>query len=524
MGRQSGIDWGHGYYTAVPYAAGFFRETTPIWLDFAARIGDQCPPRRREGEPFRYLDLGCGMGFGLCLLAGLYPEGSFLGVDFNPDHIGHARQLAEELELTNIRFLEADFLELQRDPSPLGEAPADRGPYQYVVAHGIASWVGPAVREALLAVGAAALADRGLFYLSYNCQPGWLALSNYQQLVKLELRRSGGQPSTELFQQVADRLLLLVGDPQQPNPLGRFLPTLPQELIDLPQRGINYLYGEFGHEQWQPLAVGDLHLLARGERLTPIGTATLPELFDDLVAPSLRETVLGESEPLLRQTLLDLATFKGFRRDIFVRGRVPLGQAERSRRLGAVRLRLLEAPPLQAYDFNTTFGLVRGNPEVYRAVEAALASSGRCIDQLMAACEQPLPELERIVALLLHEGRLALDRGAAGEAAAAGCERLNGRLLLRLVEGWPYTSLAAAPIGTGVPLNLIEAEALLGLGNRPADAAWARQLQARLDARRTSSAPGEGSEPGAELLSIASTFQQQRLPWWQRLGIVAPAA
>ena len=521
MGSATG--WGHGYYTSVPYTTGFFRETAPNWLDFAALISGQAPPRQQEGDAFQYLDLGCGMGFGLCLMAALYPEGQFVGVDFNPDHIGHASSLAEALQLTNIRFLEADFLSLPQKPALLGIEDNGRGAYDYVVAHGIATWVAPAVREALLSIGAACLAVRGLLYVSYNCLPGWLPLTTYQQLVKLELRRHGGVPSAELFRQCAERLQNLVGNNEQTTPLSRMVPSLRQELIDLPSRNINYLYGEYGHEQWQPLYVGDLHQQALDLRLTPVATATLPELFDDLLAPSLQEAVLGEREPLLRQTLIDLATFKGFRRDIFVRGSVRLSPEQRRTRLEAVPLRLQEAPPLTAYEFSTSFGLVRGEPDVYRGVEAAMANGGRRFGQLMVACDQPLPELERIVALLLHEGRLALDRGEAGDAARAGCDQVNGQLLARIREGWSYNRLAAASIGSAVELNLIEAEVVANLGRRPADAAWAAQLQARLE-RIGVALTSEDDKSPVELLGIAQEFQQRRLAWWERLGFAFPEA
>jgi hypothetical protein len=42
--------------------AKFFRKTAPSWLNCAALIQGATPQRQRDGEPFRYLDLGCGLG------------------------------------------------------------------------------------------------------------------------------------------------------------------------------------------------------------------------------------------------------------------------------------------------------------------------------------------------------------------------------------------------------------------------------------------------------------------------------
>src|SRR5689334_21568064 len=104
-------DWSHGYNVSVGYSYGFYREMTPDCLDVCAGIGG-CEPPQRQGRPFRYLELGCGQGFGLCLLAAAEPDAEFVGVDFQPDHIEHATGLAETAGLSNLRFVRADFLDL----------------------------------------------------------------------------------------------------------------------------------------------------------------------------------------------------------------------------------------------------------------------------------------------------------------------------------------------------------------------------------------------------------------------------
>ena len=114
--------WDHGYFSAASYTCGAYRELAPAWLDFAALLKGHQPPRNHEGEAFSYLELGSGMGFGLCLLAAAYPEGQFTGIDFQPDHIVHSRRLAQRLGLANISFQEADFLSRAASPGPLAAA------------------------------------------------------------------------------------------------------------------------------------------------------------------------------------------------------------------------------------------------------------------------------------------------------------------------------------------------------------------------------------------------------------------
>ena len=177
--------WSHGYFTHDVYTAGFFRETAPNWLDFAALAQGAAPPRQQEGDAFRYLDLGCGMGFGIVLLAALYPEGHFVGVDFHPYHIAHGRGLARRFGLTDLQLLEANLRDLQRDPDQR-RALLGANPFHYVVSHGVATWVVEPVQQALLAVASASLAPEGLFYCSYNTYPSWLTADFFQQVAEKE--------------------------------------------------------------------------------------------------------------------------------------------------------------------------------------------------------------------------------------------------------------------------------------------------------------------------------------------------
>jgi SAM-dependent methyltransferase len=84
----------------------------PNWLDWVALLRGAEPPH----DTRCVLELGCGQGFGLCVLAAANPEHRFVGLDFNPEHIAHARGLVRRTGLTNIEFHEGDFLALAQAP------------------------------------------------------------------------------------------------------------------------------------------------------------------------------------------------------------------------------------------------------------------------------------------------------------------------------------------------------------------------------------------------------------------------
>ena len=180
-------NWSHGYNVEGGYTFGFYREMSPCWLDYVAMLtGVQTP----QGNARRYLELGCGQGCNLLTLAAANPDIEFVGIDFDPLHIAHGQNLAAKSELTNIRFLEADFAALAED------WPADLGTYDYVALHGIYTWISVPLRAAVVKCLGHAVKPGGLVYNGYNTQPGWLAGMALQHLLRKH-RADTGLPPTQ---------------------------------------------------------------------------------------------------------------------------------------------------------------------------------------------------------------------------------------------------------------------------------------------------------------------------------------
>jgi SAM-dependent methyltransferase len=135
------------YRVDVVYPGRFHRETMPGWLHaVGTALG------RRLSDPaqnFRYCELGCGDGLNLVLAATLYPHGHFIGLDLDPLHIAAAQQLATAVGLENADFVQGNVLM----PPPL----LQRGDFDFVVSHGMWSWVAEHVRRAATDLAVAAL-------------------------------------------------------------------------------------------------------------------------------------------------------------------------------------------------------------------------------------------------------------------------------------------------------------------------------------------------------------------------------
>jgi SAM-dependent methyltransferase/methyltransferase-like protein len=156
-------------YEVVPYDAKPIAATDPDRAAVIARLfGIAAPDVRRA----RVLEVGCAEGTNLLALASAYPEATFVGIDLSSALLDVARSALAELGLDNVRFEQGDITDL----------PAYEGEFDFVIAHGVYSWVPSSVRVALLAGMRRLLAPHGIGYVSYNVDPGSQALEAVRKI------------------------------------------------------------------------------------------------------------------------------------------------------------------------------------------------------------------------------------------------------------------------------------------------------------------------------------------------------
>ena len=111
----------------------------------------------------RVLEIGCASGGNLLPLAALLPEACFLGVDLSPVQIAAGEARRRRYGLPNVE-LRADSFEA------LGQAD---GAFDFIICHGVYSWIPEPLRESLLRVIRERLAPHGVAMVSFNVLPGW---------------------------------------------------------------------------------------------------------------------------------------------------------------------------------------------------------------------------------------------------------------------------------------------------------------------------------------------------------------
>lgn len=147
-------------YDRIPYTTSAYRIAHPRFLAPVATLLGMEPPAPGQS---RVLVVGCAGGGNLLPLACDYPDARFIGIDNSSREIEQARQAIGALGLSNVEARCMDIMDVD----------AGFGRFDFIIVHGVFSWVPETVRERILSICKENLADNGIAYISYNLYPGW---------------------------------------------------------------------------------------------------------------------------------------------------------------------------------------------------------------------------------------------------------------------------------------------------------------------------------------------------------------
>jgi len=147
-------------YDEVPYPSKPFRQTHPDRLATIAHLFGLTPP---PIDKCRVLELGCASGDNIIPMAEQLPQSHFVGIDLSGRQIEMGRSLLERTGLQNVELRQMDLLDVD----------GSLGTFDYIIAHGIYSWVPTNAQDKILSICSSNLASNGIAYVSYNVYPGW---------------------------------------------------------------------------------------------------------------------------------------------------------------------------------------------------------------------------------------------------------------------------------------------------------------------------------------------------------------
>ncbi len=173
-------------YDEVPYSKKPYAQSHPDRLAVLATLFGMNPPPINR---CRVLELGCGSGANFIPMASSLPESRFLGIELSARQVADGQSTIDALGLKNAEIKQLDILRVTKDI----------GTFDYVIAHGVYSWVPDVVQAKLLQICHENLSPGGVAYVSYNTYPGWHFRGMIREMARYHTRELS-EPSERILQ------------------------------------------------------------------------------------------------------------------------------------------------------------------------------------------------------------------------------------------------------------------------------------------------------------------------------------
>lgn len=511
-GNRIMAQWSEGYVTEVEYIADCFPELAPAHLNAALLHRGIAFPETHER--FNYLELGFGQGVTLAMLAATQPQGCFFGNDFNPSHVLGARALAESAQLDNLTLFEDSFAEL---------AARDLPPMDYIVLHGIYSWVSAENRGHIVALIRKLLKTGGVVYVSYNAQPGWAPKAPMQRAMLEFAARHGAETLAERFGAAREFLQSLA---RSGAAYFAHNPVAQEQLDGLWDLNDAYLVHEFASENWVALHHVDVVRDMAAAKLSFAGSSTLANNFPLFsIPPDVATLYQSAEDPAMREMIRDFAVNTQFRRDIFVRGARHLEPMALDGGYRELRVALRRPLTDCAFEARLPVGAVSLDRTICEPILAELAKGPRSVAELAAlpalAKVDPGTCVDSVNLLLCLRYLVAIRPLEATETAVERARAINQAMMARAVAGRYVAALASPVVGSGIEVDRGDVLFLAAraAGESLPEFAWAALQRAGVCLTHEGKTL-EGDDANLqELRRRAAEFEHSRLTLYRMLGI-----
>lgn len=284
-------------YDEVAYPGHAYPQTHPTRLAAIAQLLGLTPPVPNR---CRVLELACGDGINVIAMGTTLPHSAFVGIDLAARAVAAGQELIDEMNLRNVTLHAGDASSL----------PADLGTFDYVIAHGVYSWVDDTVRDGLLKSIKEHLAPTGIAYVSFSCLPGAYFRQLARELMSFHAG-SQGEPTTRLAKGIEFlRFAREVHGVRTPYGLG-----LEQEIARVTRADPGYVFHDDFSEHNTPVYFGEFAAHLAEHQLRYLSDATFDFFFDMRLSSTVRQrlTEYAGGDPIAEQQYLDFVRGTPFR-------------------------------------------------------------------------------------------------------------------------------------------------------------------------------------------------------------------
>ena len=505
------MEWKEGYVIGIEYVHGVHRELGPSALNLVLLIQGKEPVELQGG--FTYCDLGCGQGESVNFFAACHPEGEFHAIDFNSAHIAGARDLADRADLGNATFWESSFAELGKLPLP---------EFDFIVIHGVYSWVGADTRCSIVEFLRDKLKPGGVVYLSYNSLPGWSTHAPLRQLLFSYAETQSGplKQRIDLAIEFVERLKTAHAAVFEASPaIGSFF----EYICTLPR---NYLAHEFFNRDWTPFYHAEVVKDLAAAKLSFSGPANFAENHDIFRFSEAHQQLMDSvTDQVMRESVKDFAVNPLLRRDLFTHGRPGINPLLQQEHLLKCRFALIVPQQKLERKALLPIGEAALDRELYDPILLALELKPHSMEELLQRPEIGALGMARVrlALIVLLSAEYVMPAVEPAYPAVMTTRRLNSVLLEREIDNMEPRFLASPALQSAIKVDWLERLLILcEIDRNPDPLSFIWEKMAEHHHKLSRDGVILQSEEGnlAELAVQIESFRTFRLSMLRQLGVL----
>lgn len=433
-------------YDEVPYESSPYANSHPNHL---ATIGTLFGMKPTAIEKARILELGCASGGNIIPIATQFPKAEIVGVDLSEVQIKMADKVVKDLKLKNIKFYAKSITDIKDE----------LGKFDYIIVHGILSWVPEFVQKSIFEVCGRLLTEQGIAYISYNTAPGWNTIQTIRDMM-LYHTKDISSVQDKITQ--ARLLLKFIAESteQQNSPYSEILKNEAELLAKQPDY---YLRHDHLEDNNKPFYFKDIAAMAQENKLQYLGDASLPSMFIGNLPKEAAEKLNEVNDITRSEQYMDFITNRRFRMTLLCKQGVPLTRNLSPEMIKSFALSMtcsVDGKLKKADLTNTkeiTFNIGTGSGTIGTAnpvIKLALYNLGESISYI------EFKKLEKLVYSELEKAGLKQEAENAGALIATECSRLMLKGVLSVkTKACPF-AISASDTPKALPLVQYQCQSL----------------------------------------------------------------
>jgi len=295
-------------YDDVPYASFPYAQTHIAHLATIGKLFGLAAP---DFTACRVLELGCAGGGNIIPMADEYPRSHFVGIDLSKVQIESGQRVVEAMGLPNIRLEQLSITDFNSEDK-----------FDFIICHGVFSWVPQEVREKILQICNTNLSPNGIAIISYNTLPGWNMVRSLREMMLYHCARF--QDSKEKAAQA--RALLQFLKESKEGTKNYFTEMIEHEMAILARQPDSYLVHEHLEENNQQFYFHEFAAMADRHGMTYLAESLVNQMFLGNYPQKVVEALRAADDLIRVEQYLDFINNRRFRSTLLCRKGVALNR------------------------------------------------------------------------------------------------------------------------------------------------------------------------------------------------------